>query len=94
MKTLWIQLSNNVKWIILRSIFFGFKGRGEGATNGSDDVVSSKDFNVINQGTSSKTFNVSTQFISTKFAHSNLVGPGTGNDVKVDFSVTVLKRHQ
>lgn len=72
---------------ITGSIFFGFKGRGEGATNGSDDVVSSKDFNVINQGTSTKTFNVSTKFISTKFAHSNLVGPGTGNDVKVDFSV-------
>ncbi|PEQ96127.1 hypothetical protein CN481_02005 [Bacillus sp. AFS006103] len=68
------------------SIFFGFKGRGEGATNGSDDVVSSKDFSVTNQGTSSKTFNVSTQFISTKFAGSNKVGPGTGNDVKIDFS--------
>ncbi|NLP51079.1 S8 family serine peptidase [Bacillus sp. RO1] len=69
------------------SIFFGFKGRGEGATDGSDDVVSSKDFNIINQGTSSKTFNVSTTFISTKFAESNEVGPGTGNDVKVDVSV-------
>ncbi|TYS67182.1 S8 family serine peptidase [Sutcliffiella horikoshii] len=69
------------------SIFFGFKGRGEGANDGSDDVVSSKDFNVINQGTSSKTFNVSTTFISTKFAESNEVGPGTGNDVKVDVSV-------
>ncbi len=69
------------------SMFFGFKGRGEGATNGSDDVVSSKDFNVTNQGTSSKTFNVSTEFISTKFAGSNKVGPGTGNDVKIDFTV-------
>ncbi|WP_342542783.1 S8 family serine peptidase [Paenisporosarcina sp. FSL H8-0542] len=68
------------------SMFFGFKGRGEGATNGSDDVISSKDFNITNQGTSSKTFNVSTQFISTKFAGSNKVGPGTGNDVKIDFS--------
>lgn len=68
------------------SMFFGFKGRGEGASNGSDDVISSKDFNVTNQGTSSKTFNVSTQFISTKFAGSNNVGPGTGNDVKIDFS--------
>jgi uncharacterized repeat protein (TIGR02543 family) len=68
------------------SMFFGFKGRGEGATNGSDDVISSKDFTVTNQGTSSKTFNVSTQFISTKFAGSNIVGPGTGNDVKIDFS--------
>ncbi|MES9683446.1 InlB B-repeat-containing protein, partial [Gottfriedia acidiceleris] len=69
------------------SMFFGFKGRGEGATNGSDDVVSSKDFNVSNQGNSSKTFKVSTEFISTKFAGSNKVGPGTGNDVKVDFTV-------
>jgi subtilisin family serine protease len=69
------------------SIFFGFKGRGEGATNGSDDVVSSKDFNVINQGTISKTFNVSTKFMTTKFAGSNEVGPGTGNDVKIDVSV-------
>lgn len=69
------------------SMFFGFKGRGEGATNGSDDVVSSKDFNVTNQGTSSKTFNVSTEFISTKFAGSNKVGPGTGNEVKIDFTV-------
>jgi uncharacterized repeat protein (TIGR02543 family) len=69
------------------SIFFGFKGRGEGSTNGSDDVVSSKDFNVINQGTTSKTFNVSTTFISTKFAESNQVGHGTGNNVKVDVSV-------
>ncbi|KON82817.1 hypothetical protein AF332_27865, partial [Sporosarcina globispora] len=68
------------------SMFFGFKGRGEGAASGSDDVISSKDFNVANQGTSSKTFNVSTQFISTKFAGSNEVGPGTGNDVKIDFS--------
>ena len=68
------------------SMFFGFKGRGEGATNGSDDVISSKEFNVTNKGTSSKTFNVSTQFISTKFASSNKVGPGTGNDVKIDFS--------
>ncbi|MBT2737381.1 S8 family serine peptidase [Bacillus sp. ISL-7] len=68
------------------SMFFGFKGRGEGATNGSDDVVSSKDFIVINQGTSSKVFNVNTKFISTKFAGSNKVGPGTGNDVKIDFS--------
>lgn len=72
---------------ITGAIFFGFKGRGEGATNGTDDVVSSKDFNVINQGTSSKTFNVSTNFISTKFADSHQVGPGTGNDVKVDVSV-------
>ncbi len=69
------------------SMFFGFKGRGEGATNGSDDVVSSKDFNVSNQGSSSKTFKASTEFISTKFAGSNKVGPGTGNDVKVDFTV-------
>ena len=68
------------------SMFFGFKGRGEGATNGSDDVISSKDFNVTNQGTSGITFNVSTKFISTKFAGSNKVGPGTGNDVKIDFS--------
>ena len=68
------------------SMYFGFKGRGEGATNGSDDVISSKDFNVTNQGTSSKTFKVSTQFISSKFAGSNKVGPGTGNDVKIDFS--------
>jgi len=68
------------------SMFFGFKGRGEGATNGSDDVISSKDFNVINQGSSSKTFKVSTQFISSKFAGSNKVGPGTGNDVKIDFT--------
>jgi uncharacterized repeat protein (TIGR02543 family) len=71
------------------SMFFGFKGRGEGATNGSDDVISSKDFNVTNQGTSSKTFNLSTQFISTKFAGSNNVGAGTGNDVKIDFSTGV-----
>ncbi|MFB7139777.1 InlB B-repeat-containing protein [Gottfriedia sp. NPDC056225] len=69
------------------SMFFGFKGRGEGATNGSDDVVSSKDFNVSNLGTGSKTFNVSTAFITSKFAGSNKVGPGTGNDVKIDFSV-------
>ncbi|WP_223593321.1 S8 family serine peptidase [Neobacillus bataviensis] len=69
------------------SIFFGFKGRGEGAKDGSDDVVSTKDFNIINQGTSSKTFKVSSAFISTKFAGSNPVGPGTGNDVKVDVSV-------
>ncbi|PFM79291.1 hypothetical protein COJ46_13435 [Bacillus sp. AFS077874] len=72
---------------ITGSMFFGFKGRGEGATNGSDDVVSSKDFNVSNQGSSTKTFNVSTEFISSKFAGSNKVGPGTGNDVKIDFSV-------
>jgi len=69
------------------SMFFGFKGRGEGATNGSDDVVSSKDFNVSNLGTGNKTFNVSTAFITSKFAGSNKVGPGTGNDVKIDFSV-------
>ncbi|PEJ60843.1 hypothetical protein CN692_01780 [Bacillus sp. AFS002410] len=69
------------------SMFFGFKGRGEGSTNGSDDVISSKDFNVSNQGNSSKTFKVSTEFMSTKFAGSNKVGPGTGNDVKIDFSV-------
>ncbi|MFF2876518.1 InlB B-repeat-containing protein [Gottfriedia sp. NPDC057991] len=69
------------------SMFFGFKGRGEGATNGSDDVVSSKDFNVSNLGTGSKTFNVSSAFITSKFAGSNKVGPGTGNDVKIDFSV-------
>ncbi|TDL74704.1 DUF1533 domain-containing protein [Rhodococcus qingshengii] len=68
------------------SMFFGFKGRGEGATNGSDDVVSSKDFNVVNQGDSSKTFKMSTEFLSTKFALSNKVGPGTGNDVEVDFT--------
>ncbi|WHX98509.1 S8 family serine peptidase [Neobacillus sp. DY30] len=68
------------------SMFFGFKGRGEGATNGSDDVISTKDFNITNQGTSRKTYNVSNQFISTKFAGSNKVGPGTGNDVKIDFS--------
>ncbi|NWQ43506.1 S8 family serine peptidase [Bacillus sp. EB106-08-02-XG196] len=68
------------------SMYFGFKGRGEGATNGSDDVISTKDFNVTNEGTSSKTFKVSTQFISSKFAGSNKVGPGTGNDVKIDFS--------
>ncbi|WP_088042556.1 Ig-like domain-containing protein [Bacillus sp. EAC] len=72
---------------ITGSIFFGYKGRGDGATNGTDDVVSSKDFNIVNQGNSSKTFKVSTQFLSTKFAQSNKVGPGTGNDVKVDFSV-------
>ncbi|MBP0726487.1 InlB B-repeat-containing protein [Bacillus sp. RG28] len=69
------------------SMFFGFKGRGEGSTNGSDDVIASKDFNVINQGTSSKTFNVSTEYISTKFAGSNKVCPGTGNDVNIDFTV-------
>ncbi|WP_369700076.1 S8 family serine peptidase, partial [Bacillus sp. AFS041924] len=69
------------------SMFFGFKGRGEGATNGSDDVVSSKDFNVSNLGTGNKTFNVSSAFISSKFAGSNKVGPGTGNDVKIDFSI-------
>lgn len=68
------------------SMFFGFKGRGDGATNGSDDVVSSKDFNITNQGTSNKTFNISTKFISTKFAGSNPVGPGTGNDVKIEFT--------
>ncbi|WP_129689904.1 InlB B-repeat-containing protein [Gottfriedia acidiceleris] len=68
------------------SMFFGFKGRGEGSTNGSDDVISSKDFNVTNKGTNGKTFNVSTEFISTKFAESNKVGPGTGNDVKIAFS--------
>ncbi|WP_158095137.1 InlB B-repeat-containing protein [Gottfriedia luciferensis] len=68
------------------SMFFGFKGRGAGATNGSDDVISSKDFNVTNLGTSNKTFKVSTEFISTKFAASNKVGTGTGNDVKIDFS--------
>ncbi|SDP13830.1 Listeria/Bacterioides repeat-containing protein [Paenibacillus sp. yr247] len=68
------------------SLFFGFKGRGEGATNGSDDVISSKDFNVTNTGVGSKTFNLSTKFISTKFALSHPVGSGTGNDVKIDFS--------
>lgn len=68
------------------SMFFGFKGRGDGATNGSDDVVSSKDFNVTNQSSSSKTFNVSTKFLTSKFAGSNPVGPGTGNDVKIDFT--------
>ena len=68
------------------SMFFGFKGRGEGAINGSDDVISSKDFNVTNQGTSSKSFNVSTKFITSKFAGSNPVGPGTGNDVEIDVS--------
>ncbi|MEH7504792.1 S8 family serine peptidase [Neobacillus drentensis] len=72
---------------ITGSMFFGFKGRGDGATNGTDDVVSSKDFNIVNQGNSNKTFKVSTQFLSTKFAQSNKVGPGTGNDVKVDFAV-------
>ncbi|MGG0176949.1 InlB B-repeat-containing protein [Gottfriedia acidiceleris] len=72
---------------ITGSLNFGFKGRGEGATNGSDDVVQSKDFNVSNSGTGSKTFKVSTEFLSTKFAQSNKVGPGTGNDVKIDVSV-------
>lgn len=72
---------------ITGSMFFGFKGRGSGATNGTDDVVSSKDFNLVNTGNSNKTFKVSTQFLSTKFALSNKVGPGTGNDVKIDFSV-------
>ncbi|MFP5111451.1 S8 family serine peptidase [Bacillaceae bacterium C204] len=71
---------------ITGSISFGFKGRGEGATNGSDDVIQSKDFNVSNQGASSKTFNVSTKFITSKFVGSNPVGPGTGNDVKIDFT--------
>ncbi|MFF2447966.1 S8 family serine peptidase [Neobacillus sp. NPDC058068] len=80
--------SNTIRQIdnLTGSMFFGFKGRGEGATNGSDDVVSSKDFNVANLGTSSKTFNVNTKFITSKFAGSNPVGPGTGNDVKIDFS--------
>jgi len=72
---------------ITGSLNFGFKGRGEGATNGSDDVVQSKDFNVINSGAESKTFKVSTEFLSTKFALSHKVGPGTGNDVKIDVSV-------
>ncbi len=72
---------------ITGSMFFGFKGRGDGATNGTDDVVSSKDFNIVNKGNSSKTFKVSTKFLSTKFAQSNKVGPGTGNDVKIDFAV-------
>ncbi|PEJ58265.1 hypothetical protein CN692_08265 [Bacillus sp. AFS002410] len=68
------------------SFSFGFKGRGEGATNGSDDVVSSKDFEITNQGTNNKTFKLSSSFISTKFAQSNSVGKGTGNDVKINFS--------
>jgi uncharacterized repeat protein (TIGR02543 family) len=68
------------------NMFFGFKGRGDGATNGSDDVVSSKEFQVVNQGVSSKTFKVSTEFLSTKFAQSNKVGSETGNDVSVDFT--------
>ncbi|MFP5106283.1 S8 family serine peptidase [Neobacillus sp. C211] len=72
---------------ITGSMFFGFKGRGDGATNGTDDTVSSKDFNIANLGDSNKTFKVSTEFLSTKFAQSNKVGPGTGNDVKVDFAV-------
>lgn len=71
---------------ITGSMFFGYKGRGDGATNGTDDVVSSKDFNLVNQGDNPKTFKVSTEFLSTKFALSNKVGPGTGNDVKVDFT--------
>ncbi|XRG78623.1 InlB B-repeat-containing protein [Rossellomorea sp. GAMAL-10_SWC] len=71
---------------ITGSMFFGFKGRGEGAPKGSDDVIQTKDFNVVNQGTGNKTFNLSTEFISTKFAGSNNVGPGTGNDVKIAFS--------
>ena len=81
--------SNTIRQVdnLTGSMFFGFKGRGEGATNGSDDVVTSKDFNVINLGTSSKTFNISTSFITSKFSGSNPVGPGTGNDVKIDFSV-------
>ncbi|WP_218833108.1 S8 family serine peptidase [Bacillus sp. 7884-1] len=76
---------------ITGSLNFGFKGRGEGATNGSDDVVQSKDLNVVNQGTGNKTFNVSTEFLSTKFALSHKVGPGTGNDVKIDVSVNETK---
>jgi uncharacterized repeat protein (TIGR02543 family) len=69
------------------SLSFGFMGRGKGATNGTDDVVQSKDFNVINKGMNAKTFNVSTEFLTTKFALSQKVGPGTGNDVKIDVSV-------
>ncbi|MGG0175934.1 S8 family serine peptidase [Gottfriedia acidiceleris] len=85
--------SSGVKEIdqITGSMFFGFKGRGEGATNGSDDVVSSKDFNVVNTGSASKTFKVSTAYLSTKFAQSNKVGPGTGNDVKIDFTTNGVK---
>lgn len=71
---------------ITGSLFFGFKGRGDGATNGSDDVVSSKDFNIVNTGNSNKTFKASTQFLSTKFAQSNKVGADTGNEVQVDFT--------
>ncbi|WP_129689302.1 InlB B-repeat-containing protein [Gottfriedia acidiceleris] len=68
------------------SFSFGFNGRGEGAKPGSDDVVKSKDFAITNQGSTSKTFKLSSTFVTTKFAGSNPVGQGTGNDVKIDFS--------
>lgn len=68
------------------SFSFGFKGRGEGAKPGSDDVVQSKEFTITNQGSTSKTFKLSSKFITTKFADSNPVGQGTGNNVKIDFS--------
>ncbi|MFB7139379.1 InlB B-repeat-containing protein [Gottfriedia sp. NPDC056225] len=68
------------------SFSFGFNGRGEGAKTGSDDVVKSKDFTITNQGSTSKTFKLSSTFITTKFASSNPVGQGTGNNVKIDFS--------
>ncbi|UPM52531.1 InlB B-repeat-containing protein [Gottfriedia acidiceleris] len=68
------------------SFSFGFNGRGEGAKPGSDDVVQSKEFAITNQGSTSKTFKLSSKFITTKFAVSNPVGQGTGNNVKIDFS--------
>ncbi|WP_129689961.1 S8 family serine peptidase [Gottfriedia acidiceleris] len=68
------------------SLSFGFNGRGEGAKPGSDDVVQSKEFAITNLGSTSKTFNLSSKFITTKFAGSNPVGEGTGNNVKIDFS--------
>ncbi|MBP0724623.1 InlB B-repeat-containing protein [Bacillus sp. RG28] len=68
------------------SFSFGFNGRGEGAKPGSDDVVKSKEFTITNQGSTSKTFKLSSKFFTTKFASSNPVGEGTGNNVKIDFS--------
>ncbi|MFF2877084.1 InlB B-repeat-containing protein [Gottfriedia sp. NPDC057991] len=68
------------------SFSFGFNGRGEGAKPGSDDVVQSKEFSITNQGSTNKTFKLSSKFITTKFAVSNPVGQGTGNNVKIDFS--------
>ncbi|MDM5331620.1 S8 family serine peptidase [Neobacillus sp. CF12] len=76
-----VQIEN-----ITGNLFFGFKGRGEGAPSGSDDVIQSKNLKIVNSGTNNKTFNVSKQFITTKFAQSNPVGPGTGNNVKIDIS--------